>query len=144
MAALRVALLLDADPKVVSFQTVYHLLKDPDVTAALVEELEARRGPDVFTPTRAALINQYLVTYREIDWNVHGRLTHFRNLGIAHLTLRQLQKSVTFAELGTLVDIVVRLASNLQHLIETGTALHESIAKESRDQVKGVIKLPKS
>ncbi|MEH2501403.1 hypothetical protein V1290_000214 [Bradyrhizobium sp. AZCC 1578] len=135
MAALRVALLLDADVNVVSFQTVFHDLKQPDVQAALLQQLEANRGPDVFKPTRANLIAEYLATYRAIDWKVHGRLTHFRNLGIAHLTLGELKKSVTIAELRTLVGIVTHLAGNLQHLVGTHLAFHDSMADECRDQV---------
>jgi hypothetical protein len=139
MAALRVSLLLDADPKVVSFQTVYHSLKETAVQAALLQALDAKRGPDVVTPTRAALIGTYLKTYGEIDWNVYGRLVHFRNLGIAHLTLDQLTKSVTFAELRTMVEVVTRLASTMQHLLQTETAFHDNMVEECSDQVKRVI-----
>jgi hypothetical protein len=139
MAALRVAMLLDADPKAVSFQTFYHDLKDPNVQTALLQELESQRGPDVFNPTRAELIAEYLRTYGGIDWNVHSRLTHFRNLGIAHLTLDQLKKSVTIAELRTLVEIVTHLAGNLQHLIGTDMAFHDDMAAECRDQVERLI-----
>jgi len=72
MAALRVAILLDADTTVVSFQTVYRALKEPAVQTALLKELEARRGLDVFTPTRDEITAEYLRTYREIDWNAQG------------------------------------------------------------------------
>jgi len=65
MAALRVAILLDADTTVVSFQTVYRALKEPAVQTALLKELEARRGLDVFTPTRDEITAEYLRTYRE-------------------------------------------------------------------------------
>jgi hypothetical protein len=139
MATLRVAMLLDADPNVVSFQSVYHDLKESDVEAVLLQELERQYGPDVFSPTRAELIDEYLRTYCEIDWNVHGRLTHFRNLGIAHLTLGRLNKSVTIAELRTMVGIVTRLAGILQHLVQTPTAFHDKMVEESRNQVKQLI-----
>jgi len=139
MAALRVSVLLDADPKAVSFQTVYHSLKETAVQAALLQVLDAKRGPDVLTPTRADLIGTYLKTYGEIDWNMHGRLVHFRNLGIAHLTLDQLTKSVTFAELRTMVEVVTRLASTMQHLFQTDTAFHDNMVEGCSDQVKRVI-----
>jgi hypothetical protein len=139
MAALRVSILLDADPKTVSFQTVYHGLKDPSVQAALLQVLDTKRGPDVFTPTRTELIGAYLQTYRKINWNVHGRLVHFRNLDIAHLTLDQLTKSVTFSELRTLVEVVSRLASTMQHLLQTDTAFHDDMIEECRDKVKRLI-----
>jgi hypothetical protein len=139
MAALRVSILLDADPTAVSFQTVYHDLKDPAVQAALLQALEAKRGGDVFTPTRTDLIATYIQTYGKIDWKVHGRLVHLRNLGIAHLTLNELTKSVSFAELRTMVKIVTRLASTMQHLLQTDSAFHDSMVEECSDQVKRVV-----
>ncbi|MBR0750265.1 hypothetical protein JQ582_40830 [Bradyrhizobium japonicum] len=139
MAALRVSILLDADPTAVSFQTVYHALKEPVVQAAILQMLEDQRGFDVFSPTRADLIGTYLMTYREIDWKVHGRLVHLRNLGIAHLTLDQLKKSITLAEFRTMVEVVTRLASTMQHLFQTDTAFHGDMVEECRDQVKRAI-----
>jgi hypothetical protein len=139
MAVVRVSILLDADPTAVSFQTVHHSLKEPAVQATLLQALEAERGPDVLTPTRADLIGTYLQTYREIDWNVHGRLVHFRNLGIAHLTLEQLKKSVTLPELRTMAKVVTRLACTMQHLVQTDTAFHDDMVEECSEQVKRVI-----
>ena len=101
--------------------------------------LDTKRGPDVFTPTRADLIETYLQTYREIDWNVHSRLVHFRNLGIAHLALDQLTKSVTLSELRTLVEVVTRLACTTQHLLQTDTTFHEDMVQECSDQVKRAV-----
>lgn len=141
MAALRVAILLDADHNVVSFQTVYHGLKEPDVQAALLGELEKLQGPDVFATTRPERIEEFLMTYREIDWQVHSRLTHFRNLGIAHLATADVSKSVTIAELRTLVGIVSRLAATLQALIETKTAFHEGLGDECREEIERLITL---
>ncbi|RXH40995.1 hypothetical protein [Bradyrhizobium zhanjiangense] len=139
MAALRVSILLDADRTAVSFQTVYHALKEPAVQATLLQALDAKCGPDVFTPTRGDLIGTYLQTYSEIDWNVHGRLVHLRNLGIAHLSLDQLRKSVTLPELRAMVELVARLASTLQQFLQTDTAFHGDMVEECRDQVKRVI-----
>jgi hypothetical protein len=139
MAALRVEVLLDADSSVVSFQTVYHSLKEPAVQTDLLGAIEAKRGPDVFSPTRPELIEQYLRTYREIDWKVHGRLTHFRNFDIAHLLPDPRSKSVTIAELRTMVGIVSRLAGTLQHLVQTDTAFRDDMAEECRDQVKRAV-----
>jgi hypothetical protein len=86
MAALRTTILLEADPTAVSLS---HGLKEPPVQAALLRELEARRGADFFSPTRAKLIEEFLQTYREIDWKAHGRLTRLRNLGVAPLAADQ-------------------------------------------------------
>jgi hypothetical protein len=139
MAALRVEVLLDADSSVVSFQTVYHGLKEPAVQVDLLEAIEAKRGPDVFSPARPELIEQYLRTYREIDWNAHGRLTHFRNFDIAHLLRDPRSKSVTIAELRMMVGIVSRLAGTLQHLVQTDTAFRDDMTEECRDQVKRAV-----
>ncbi|MGJ5135701.1 hypothetical protein [Bradyrhizobium oligotrophicum] len=139
MAALRASILLDADPKAVSFQTVYHGLKDPSAQAAILQVLDATRGPDVFSPTRAELIGTYLKTYREIDWKAHGSLVHFRNLGVAHLTLDKLTKSITLTELRAMVDVISRLASTMQHLLQTDTAFREDMVEECSEQVKRVI-----
>jgi hypothetical protein len=139
MAALRVSILLDADSKAVSFQTIYHALKEPAVQAALLQTLDAKHGLDVFNPTRADLIGTYLQTYKEVDWKAHGRLVHLRNLGIAHLTLDLLKKSVTLAELRTMVAVVTCLADTLQHLLQTDTAFHGNMVEESSDQVKRLI-----
>jgi len=139
MAALNVSILLDADPTAVSFQTVYHALKEPAVQAALLQTLDANPGADVFTPTRTDMIGTYLQTYTEVDWHVHGRLVHLRNLGIAHLTLDRLRRSITLDELRTMVAIVTQLASTMQQLLQTNTAFHENMVQECREQVKRVV-----
>jgi hypothetical protein len=47
--------------------------------------------------------NFFLHTYRSIDWqDLHGRLVHFRNRGVAHLTPHKIEKRVTYAEIKTL------------------------------------------
>jgi hypothetical protein len=132
MTVLRVSILLDRDDQMLSFQAVNRFLKDPDVVAALLLALEGRRGPDVFEPSRTALIEEWRKIYGEIDWNVHGRLVHLRNRGIAHLTPEELTKSVTMAEIRTLVGIVSRLTATLQHLCQTETAFRTDISDEYR------------
>jgi hypothetical protein len=133
MAAVRTALLLDRDEDNVSFQTVYHRLKHPAVRSGLLQVLEDRHGDDYFLPSRSDLIDEFLVVYSKIDWKVHGRLTHFRNFGIAHLTPDKMSKSVTFGELRTLVGIVGLLAATLQHLCQTQTAFRTDMLNEYRD-----------
>lgn len=118
MAALRTAILLDRDERVVSFQSIYHRLKTRSVEVELLHALEDRHGANDFLPSRTELVAQFKQIYQKIDWGVHGRLTHFRNLGIAHLAINELKKSVTIAELRTLVDIVSRLAMTLVDLCQ--------------------------
>jgi hypothetical protein len=98
--------------------------------------LEGRRGPDVFEPSRTALIEEWRKIYGEIDWNVHGRLVHLRNRGIAHLTPEEMTKSVTMAEIRMLVGIVSRLTATLQHLCQTATAFRIDISDEYRKMAR--------
>jgi hypothetical protein len=141
MAALRVSVLLDRDD--VSFQSVHRLLKDPSVVAGLLQALEDRHGPDfVLPPSRTVLIEEFRQIYGEIDWKVHGRLVHLRNLGIAHLTPEDMTKSVTLDELRTMVEVVSRLTTNLQHLCQTQTAFQPDILNEYRELARKMMTPP--
>jgi hypothetical protein len=139
MVVIRVAILLDRDAEV-SFQTIHRLLKDPEAVAVLLHTLENRDGPDILTPSRTCLIEDYFRTYSRIDWKVHGRLMHLRNLGIAHLTPEEMRKSVTIAELRTLVEIISRLTATLQHLCQSQTAFRTDMVQEYRALTRKVIK----
>lgn len=132
MAALRISILLDRDEQMLSFQSVHRLLKDRAVVAALLKALEDRHGPDVFLPSRTDLIEEFRQIYGEIDWKMHGRLVHLRNRGIAHLTPEEMTKSITFAELRTMIEIMSRLTANLQHLCQTQTAFRPEEADAAR------------
>jgi hypothetical protein len=140
MAALRAAVLLDADNRAVSFQAVYHRLKKPSVQAGLLQALEARHGSDDIPPSRADVIEEFRQTYNKIDWKAHGRLTHLRNLGIAHLTPEKMFKSITLEELRTLVAIVSQLATTLRNLCQSQLAFHADMLEEYRDLAKKAIR----
>ena len=132
MAALRAAILLDADDSVVSFQAVYHRLKTPSVKAGLLQALEDRHGSDDIPPSRAELIEEFRQTYNKIDWKAHGRLKHSRNRGIAHLTPEKMLKAVTLDELRTLVAIINHLATTLRDLCQSQFAFHADMLEEYR------------
>jgi hypothetical protein len=115
LTVVRVALLLDRDTKVVSFQHIYSCLKRPDVVDLLVhrachasplaEALDDRIADDVRASTR-----RFLQTYAAIDWHdLHGRLQHFRNRGLVHLTPEQIEKRVSYVEIRSLVHSVTVL-----------------------------------
>ncbi|MBT1512741.1 hypothetical protein KIP88_19765 [Bradyrhizobium sp. SRL28] len=143
VAALGVSILLDRDDCKLSFQSVHRLLKDPSVVAALLQALEDRVGPDVLLPpSRTDLIDEFRQIYGEIDWKVHGRLVHLRNLDIAHLTPEEKTKSVTFDELRTMVEVIVRLTSNLQHLCQTQTAFRADAMNEYRELARKTMTPP--
>jgi hypothetical protein len=139
MAALRVSILLDRDDQMVSFQAVYRLLKDPNVMTGLLQTLEDRHGPDILSPSRTELIDEFRHTYQKIDWKVHGRLVHLRNRGIAHLTPEEMKHSVTMSELRTLVEIVSQLTAILQQLCQSQMAFNAHMLEEYRDLAKNVI-----
>jgi hypothetical protein len=130
MVVMRVSTLLDRNE--VSFQAVHRLLKDPDVVAALLQALENQHGPDAYVPSRTDLIDEFRKIYSEVDWKVHSRLMHLRNLGIAHLSVEEMTKSITFTELRTLVKIVSLLAATLQQLCATQNAFRTDISDEYR------------
>jgi hypothetical protein len=137
MAVVRVSILLDRDD--VSFQAIHRLLKDPNVVAGLLQVLEDRHGSNILPPSRTELIEEFRQTYGEIDWKVHGRLVHLRNLGIAHLTPEEMKKSVTISELRTLVEVVTRLTATLQHLCQSQMAFNVHMLEEYRDLAREVI-----
>ena len=90
----RLSLLLDSNSKQVSFQTLYHKLQSEPVAASLLKELDDN---EISTARTVELANDaiqlFLRTYRSIDWqDLHGRLVHFRNRGVAHLTPHKIEK----------------------------------------------------
>jgi hypothetical protein len=140
MAALRAALLLDRDDTKVSFQTIHSRLKSKTVQSGLKEALGKKHGlNELFPPSRDELIANFLEAYSEIDWKVHGRLTHFRNLGIAHLTIQKMSKSITFDELRKLVSIISRLTAAVQQLCHTQTAFREWMLEDYREIARGAM-----
>jgi hypothetical protein len=93
-AVSRLSLLLDRDPKLVSFQTLYAKLRSETAVTLLLKRLDE----DEFSTSRTAelagdAVQLFLRTYRSIDWqDLHGRLVHFRNRGVAHLTPQKIEK----------------------------------------------------
>jgi hypothetical protein len=143
MAVVRVALLLDSDPRCVSFQTVYHRLKRKEIQDALVERVFGAevsieemlgRGPNL-------LIASFLSHYASIDWSIHGRLKHFRNLGVAHLSIEPLAQSITFDELKFMASIVSKLGDELVALCRTSFAPIEAMLSDWSDRGFSILKV---
>jgi hypothetical protein len=119
MTVVRLVLLLDADDGTDSFQTVYRCLSRPEVVDALVRQVgEDHWEPSIAEERLRRSVTEFLRLYGTIGWELHGRLVHFRNLGIAHLG-GQLRKRVTHAELRELVHLVRGLAACLEPLTES-------------------------
>jgi hypothetical protein len=119
LTVVRLAMLLDRNPRVVSFQHIYSHLKRPDAVNLLVDRachasplaaaLDDRIADDVRASTK-----RFLEAYEAIDWhNLHGRLQHFRNRGLVHLTPEQISERVSYAEIRSLVRSVTVLAECL-------------------------------
>lgn len=136
MAVIRVALLLDADDRVVSFQTIYHRLKNKDVQNVLIERVHGTDFADhlPLDETPATILQRFLTHYASIDWKIHGRLTHFRNFGVAHLLETPLSEFITHDELKELVSVITKLADELVALCRTTFVLIEPMTSEWSDR----------
>jgi hypothetical protein len=143
MAVVRVALLLDSDPKCVSFQTVYHRLKRKEVQDALIERVfgEDESIEELLGRGPQSIIADFLSHYASIDWSIHGRLTHFRNLGIAHLSTEPLGKSITFDELKFMANIVSKLGDELVALCRTSFVSIEPMLSDWSDRGFSILKV---
>jgi hypothetical protein len=144
-AVSRLSLLLDRDRKVVSFQTLYAKLRSETVVTLLLKRLDE----DAFSTSRTVelandAVQRFLRTYRSIDWrDLHGRLVHFRNRGVAHLTPQKIEKRVTYAELKTLSLAVAIMGECMEPFAKGEIPLREDQIKEYSDRAcaiwKGVL-----
>lgn len=140
MAALRLAILLDKNNRVVSFQKIYDRLETPSVRKGLLQALDERHGPDVFSPSRTEQIEEFLRTYNQIDRNAYVRLKNLRNRGIAHLTPEEMLETVTLAEIRTMVEIISQLATTLHSLCPSQIAFRADILDKYRELARKAIK----
>jgi hypothetical protein len=138
----RLSLLLDSNSKQVSFQTLYHKLQSETVAASLLKHLDDNE----FSTARALelandAIQLFLRTYRSIDWqDLHGRLVHFRNRGVAHLTPYKIEKRVTYAELKTLSLAVAIMGECMEPFAKGEIPLREDQIKEYSDRAFAIWK----
>jgi hypothetical protein len=138
MTVVRIASLLDSDPKVISFQRMYRHLKRPEVVDALVRRACSRSWLAEESNIRDA-VERFLTAYRGIDWrDLHGRLQQFRNRGVAHLTPEEIDKRVTYAEIGSLVHSISLLAEFLTPFCPNGVAVRADEIAEWSDRAKSV------
>jgi hypothetical protein len=104
----------DRDDRMVTYQTVHKCLTRPKVLDALVRYMrnDPSQSANIENDVRHS-VDQFYRTYEGIDWKLHGRLKHLRNLGIAHLSQTRQTKSITQDELRGLVLLVKRLSECL-------------------------------
>jgi hypothetical protein len=117
MTVVRVLALLDRDDRAISYQGVHRCLKLSEVVEALVERMcdDPFQSQHIEDDVRHS-INQYCRVYATINWELHGRLTHLRNHGIAHLNRKRPRRAITpitHDELRGLVCLVNDLAECL-------------------------------
>jgi hypothetical protein len=144
ITVIRLAALLDGNPRMVSFQSVYRCLKRPEVVDILV-----RRACDTSPLTEALAdhveenirdsVERFLATYRGIAWHdLHGRLQHFRNRGLAHLTPEEIEKRVSFGEIRDLVRSVTILGECLVPFYRDGVPLRLDEIADWSEMAKSV------
>jgi hypothetical protein len=92
IAVVRLVLLLDRDSKMITLQRVHRHLTRPEVVTALVRRVRCESRLPISPEVRSA-VRCFLQVYKRIDWRVRGRLVHFRNTGVAHLTPNATKKS---------------------------------------------------
>jgi hypothetical protein len=141
ITVVRLVLLLDSNETVVSFQRVYHYLKHPEVVDQLVHRVctksqLAELFADRVEQDVRVSIKKFLKTYAAIDWGAYGRLKHFRNRGVAHLTSQEIKKRVTFAEIRRLVRSVVTLSECLVRFDSDGVAVRVDEIEEWSNRAK--------
>ena len=135
-AVTRLCLLLDRNPNHVSFQTLYaRLLSDAVVTLLLTKFDEDSFWTLSDTEHVQHSVQRFLQTYRSLDWqDLHGRLVHFRNRGIAHLTPQKIEKRVTYAELESLARAVAIMGECMEPFAKDAVPLREEEIKEWSDR----------
>jgi hypothetical protein len=141
----RLVLLLDSDRSLVSFQTLYRKLQSETVVAQLLMQLDE----DEFSTSRTLelakhAIELFLRTYRSIDWqDLHGRLVHFRNRGVAHLTPQKIEQRVTYAELKALSLAMAAMGECMEPFSKNEIPVRMDQIKEYSDRAfviwKGVL-----
>jgi hypothetical protein len=143
-AVSRLFLLLDSNPKLVSFQTLYTKLQSEIVVDSLLERLDEDEFSAITGAAELAndAVQRFLRTYRSMDWqDLHGRLIHFRNRGVAHLTPQKIEKRVTYAELRTLSVTVAILGECMEPFVKGAVPLREDEIIEWSDRAFAIWKV---
>jgi hypothetical protein len=132
MTVMRLALLLDDNRKVISYQSVHRCLRHPEVVTALVRRARSEAVLPASTNPRT-VVDAFLRVYDRIDIGLYRRLKQFRNRGVAHLTPQCIKKRITFEELGRLVYWVASLGGCLAPLAPDVVPIREDeIAQRSK------------
>lgn len=118
MTAVRIYSLFDRQAPI-SFQVVKRHLAKPTIQDLMVNHYVGHHsalGASLEAECRVA-IKRFLEAYKGIDIDAFKRLHHFRNIGLAHIARDELTKSITYDELGSLVNLAVDLSQQLTALV---------------------------
>jgi len=141
-AVTRLSLLLDGNRNQISFQTLYARLQSDEVVTLLLATLNEN---SFWTASDAGQVQdsvqRFLQAYRALDWqDLHGRLVHFRNRGVAHLTPHKIEKRVTYAEIESLTRAVVIMGECMEPFAKDAVPLREDEIKDWSDRAFAVWK----
>lgn len=114
MALLRVFAVFDR-PARVSFQAISRFLK---AHADASERLAAAQGCPTVPAYIPEAVGRFSEIYGRLDPGVLGRLQSFRNGRLAHASISEVTRTITFGEL----EVLVRLAAALAHQTNLMTA----------------------
>jgi hypothetical protein len=107
MAAIRITALFENSNNNITFQWINRTISDD----AVVEELCAiAASHNVEAREAKRIIRKYVKTYREVDWTSYGGLKSLRNLTLAHVTRSSPNRSLTFRQLRTLMNLACKLS----------------------------------
>lgn len=118
--------LFDRNKGKVSFQHVKALLARADVQEELVRRYSAS-GPgrrSALKDEARRFIAAFVERYAEFDVLAYGRLKHFRNLALAHLTEDAVSEYARSGELEALTRLACALQKQLSLLAEDGLNTH--------------------
>jgi hypothetical protein len=115
----------------VSFQTVKGKLADPAVQQLLVNNYVGRASHSaghLESECRDG-IAKFLADYAGLNVPTLKRLYHFRNTGLAHVTLQEVKKSISYQEM----EDMVRLAAKLAHSLTFAVRSHHTLLDREPD-----------
>jgi len=115
----------------VSFQTVKGKLADPTVQQLLVNNYVGRSSYNAgyLESECRDSIAKFLADYTGLNVPTLRRLYHFRNIGLAHVTLQEVKKSISYQEM----EDMVRLAAKLAHSLTLAARSHNTLLDREPD-----------
>lgn len=142
MTAIRLCALLERGDKIVSYQTIYQRLKIPEVIELLVAHEKARAAPhnieDMAEAAARKGFKSFSTAYKKIfesQTDLYGRLCHFRNRGLAHITEEKISKFIKYNEVHSIVQKVMIMANSMATFAPIGDVLlHEDEVEEYEER----------